>query len=109
MLKKLIASSIVELKCKVDEWVACLNKDGEDTTKVNETRKKHRELLDKADKLRSIRNIALHYGDVTTQADDLAQVYEDIDKLDLQELNDILKAIYSVGGAAKEIAQSKAQ
>ena len=107
-LKKLIASSIVELKCKVDEWVARLNKDGEDTTKVNVERKKYRDLLDRAEHLRGIRNISFHYGDVMLEADDLAQLYEDINKWDLQELNDILKAIYSVGNVAKEIALSKA-
>lgn len=107
-IKKMIASSLVELKCRVDDWVARLNKDGEDTTKINEKRKEFRPLLNRAEELRNIRNISFHYLDLTLQADDLAQVYEEIEKWDIQEMNEILKAICSVGEAAKEIAQSKA-
>ena len=106
-IKKLIVSSIVEMKCKVDEWAGKLNKDGEDTQAINQERKANRALLDKAEQLRDIRNIGFHYGDVMLSADEMIQIYQATDQWNLQELNDILGAIYKVGNLAKDIALKK--
>ena len=106
-IKKLIVSSMVELKCKVDEWVGKLNRDGEDTQTINQEIKTNRDLLDKVEQLRDIRNIGFHYGDVMLSADEMIKVYKDIEQCNLHELNDILDAIYKIGNSAKDIALRK--
>jgi hypothetical protein len=106
-IKKLIVSSMVELKCKVDEWVGKLNKNGEDTQAINQEKKASKALLGKAEQLRDIRDIGFHYGDVMLPADEMIQLYQAIDQWNLQELNDILGAIYKIGNLAKDIALKK--
>ncbi len=107
-LKKLIISSMVELKVKVDSWVAKLNQDGEDTTVLNKARKANRPLLEKAEQLRDIRNIAFHFGDVMLGGNELVQLYEEIANWSLEELNNILVAICKIGNHAKDICVKKA-
>jgi len=100
-IKKQIVAALHQLKPCLDHWCTALIKDDKLSEELRNAKANIREELKKVEKFKDIRNMTFHFGDPLEDPDTLVGIYEDIDRLSLAELNEILKAVISFGNSLK--------
>jgi hypothetical protein len=94
--KQIVIASLRELRLMIDRWNNKLRDLGALSQATVDLRRKHRQILDRIDKFRDVRNCAFHFGDPLEVADDLIALYEYVQGFDLDDLNEMLRALYDV-------------
>ncbi len=91
--KQAVVASLRELRLMLDDWNKKLLDMGALSQKTIDLRRQHRQLLDRIHKFKEVRNCAFHFGDPVEAPDKLVELYEYVDGLDLDDLNEMLRAL----------------
>ncbi|MBI3850981.1 MAG: hypothetical protein HY298_11995 [Verrucomicrobia bacterium] len=106
-VKKLVISSLFELKPQLDAWYRRLEADGLLSDATKDKKKEVRHLLGQVQKFEGIRNAAFHFGDVNEETEELLRIYDEIHAIDLALLNRILEEMIRLGYMLREHASTK--
>ena len=106
-MKKLVISSVFELRPQLDHWFRRLDSEGMVSEETKLKKQGVRNLLKEVHRFHSIRNATLHFGDVNEAPDDLLRIYRDIASVDQARLKCILEALLDLGIRLCDHAKAK--
>lgn len=108
-VKKLVIGSLREIKPQLDAWYNKLESHCALSDKTKNEKIRVRQVVKQVEKFHDIRNNAFHYGDPNADTDELLQLYKDISNTNINLLNQVLRALVSLGEHLKIDALAKCE
>ncbi len=95
--KQIVIASLRELRLRLDKWHNKLKVMGALSQPTIDFRKEVLPVLDRIHQFKDVRNCAFHFGDPLEPPDDLVAMYEYVKSFDLDDLNEMLRALSQFG------------
>lgn len=107
--KQTVIATLRELRLRLDKWRDRLKTKGFLSQETMDLFKQIRPTLDRIHEFRDVRNCAFHFGDPLEPPDDLVDMYEYVQGFDLDDLNEMLRALTQYGMQMREDAALNAE
>ena len=105
--KKMVIAALFEAFNCVEKWFGNLRKNKLVSKELIEQKRKINKTIHQIEKYSHIRNdVGFHFNDPTKSPSELIALYEEIDSVDLEKLNSILKGIMIFGENIKKYINS---